>query len=94
MPIDKFVEVKGMKIDPDRIENLKLLKVFRSRIQSGNSFLFRYGDHTDRSTRENYDDTYSDHREYNDHHDHTDRHRDYATGNHGGNHTDRHTDRG
>lgn len=84
------VEFKGRKIDPTKIENPKLSKIFKERVHNGESFLFNYGDHEDQNTEINYEDDRLD--DYDVHLDHRDRHKDYNFGTHGGGHNDRHTD--
>ncbi len=75
---DKIIKLKGRKVDLTKIENRKLLRVFRCRIHDGEKFLFGYGDktkeHTDYHKKEHKD--YADHSEYHDHVDHTDSHSD------------------
>ena len=82
MTIDKkcVVEFKGRRIDPDKISNPKLAKVFRERVHDGEQFLFNYGDseHTDRK----YDDVHSEHSEYGDNVDRTHSDRTYWTPKH------------
>lgn len=78
MPIDKkcLIQVKGRKVDINKLENVKLRRIFKARVLSGDAFLFNYGDydahHTDHK-KDDYRDSYGDHVEYFDHVEHTEK---------------------